>query len=625
MPAALIKFTQGATVGADGQALFGTTGTLVSIANAVNSGITSWKVELLSAPAGSALALGVVASSSNGTTPAATFTPDVRGPYRWRLSVWAGPSWIGDPIDIDIRVFSVKETNGLARPAPQLWPRPLPPLSSGEFGAKPDEHNFAGQGSGYAGTGADGQLDTLLRFASLAALGSVPTAADLTTLDETYLEQCAIRRVETYKDCFFLDRVTTRTAVPDVIIAAATPGHWWVRMLIPDPSWPLQGTWKIDPVNGSNEALGGTATPLKTRSEFFRRMKDATLTQHTNVTIASSLNAGDTYVATIHTSLSVDFLSDFVLNWVGVPTVLFTGTITAYTARNGATFQPTLMTVDAAGFVSWTASGLLDKVIEWTDGAGAIVRGVVAKDMGAKQAWISPPLNQNNNQTAVFAVGQTINVYDLPSIGVEVPCTEISDYKYLKATRWVITKGRAFCTSCSGFVSAFGGSFAWINCQSGTVDGFAVNVVGGHTTVSGGKNRFIVSDGGLFLKAHVLVTDSGLQVEGHGVISSGGQASGRADVEYLGTNATSRLCYLPVNQGGRIILGGYVYGSSVDTTVVQCDGRDGFVGMTNIPNITGASKVKFVLAGTTPDVSLLSAQELRDAFNNRVIGPFGPQ
>jgi hypothetical protein len=150
-------------------------------------------------------------------------------------------------------------------------------------------------------------------------------------------------------------------------------------------------------------------------------------------------------------------------------------------------------------------------------------------------------------------------------------------------------------------------------------------VIGGHTTVYGGKNRFIVSDGGLFLKTHTLVTDSGLQVEGHGVISTGGQASGFSDVEYLGTGSPSRLCYLPQNQGGRIILGGYVYGSSVDTTLIEFNARDGFVGMTRLPNVTGASKVKFVLAGTTPDVSLLSAQELRDAFNNRVIGPFGPQ
>lgn len=161
--AALIKFTQGATIGADGQALFGITGTAVNVSNAANTGVASWEIELLWAPFASALALGVIASSNNGSAPAAAFTPDVRGAYRLRLRAWEGLNRSGDPKDTDIRCFGVKEANGFYAPAPQIWPRPLPPVASGEVGAKPDENNFAGQGNGWAGNGADGLLGSLIR------------------------------------------------------------------------------------------------------------------------------------------------------------------------------------------------------------------------------------------------------------------------------------------------------------------------------------------------------------------------------------------------------------------------------------------------------------------------------
>jgi hypothetical protein len=624
---ALIKFTQGATIGADGQALFGVLTTAVNVANVSNTGVASWEIEVLYSPPGSAVAVGTLAFSNNGATPAASFVPDVRGPYRLRLRVWAGLNRTGDPTDVDIRVFSVKETNGLARPAPQLWPRSLPPLLSGEFGAKPDEHNFAGQGSGYAGTGADGQLDTLLRFASLGALGTVANAAALTALDETYLEQCAIRRVETYKDCFFLDRVTTRTAVPDVVIAAATAGHWWVRMLIPDPSWAAQAAWTINPgatgIPGDDQAAGTSGAPLKTRSEFYRRVGRTVLPQNTTVTVTASLNAGDTYVVPVTTGIQ----SGFGINWVGVPIALVTTPITAYTARSGSGSQKTLMTIDPPGFVSWTASGLVDKIIEYDNGAGGFIRATVVADMGSKTAWISPPINQNNAQDQVFTNSTTVNVYDLPSLGAVPMRDENATYKYLRATRWEMYNGRTFCTNCIGPVSGFGGSLGWINCHD--AGGNVTLASGCVVSAYSGKNRFVCGGGFVYIKAHVCVTNRGLQAEGNGIIITGGQggfpSNVPCDVEYYSTSATGSLAYLPENQGGRIIMGGYVYGSSVSPNVVECLGRDATASFTRIPNITGATLVKFGLAGSTPDVSLLSAQELRDAFNNRVIGPFGPQ
>lgn len=160
---ALIQLTQGGNVGTAGQALFGSTGTQVDITNNVNTSILSWQIDILYVPPGSSISTGTLAFSDNGSTPAGSFTPDLRGPYRLQLKVWDSINRPGNPTDTDIRNFGIKEVNGIYRPAPEIWPRPLPPTASGLLGNKPDENNFAGQPNGWSGDGSDGLLDTALQ------------------------------------------------------------------------------------------------------------------------------------------------------------------------------------------------------------------------------------------------------------------------------------------------------------------------------------------------------------------------------------------------------------------------------------------------------------------------------
>lgn len=176
---ALIQLTQGATVGAAGEALFGASGAAVDVANSVNTGVTSWQIELVDVPPASALTTGIKASSDNSSTPAYSFTPDVAGGYRLVLKVWGGINRTGDPTSTDIRNFGVKGAGGLYRPTQQIWPRPLPPVASGETGNKPDENNFGGQARGWAGGGSDGLLAELIgRADAVTAAGlAMQTAA----------------------------------------------------------------------------------------------------------------------------------------------------------------------------------------------------------------------------------------------------------------------------------------------------------------------------------------------------------------------------------------------------------------------------------------------------------------
>lgn len=144
---ALIRFTQGATVGAPGEALLGDVGEGVTVTNSDNTDVQSWRLELLYVEDGSLLgaptpgAPVVLAEAASGTTPSHSFLPDVISSYRLRLTVWELPNFEGD-FDYDIRNFSVGLGEGMYLPPYQKKPDPHPD--------KPDELNFGGQPFGWS-------------------------------------------------------------------------------------------------------------------------------------------------------------------------------------------------------------------------------------------------------------------------------------------------------------------------------------------------------------------------------------------------------------------------------------------------------------------------------------------
>jgi len=147
---ALIKFTQGPNTDLGGRAVAGSLyGGPVAITNSNNTGVTSWQIDTLYAPPGSALAVGLLAQAVSNT-PVGNFVQDVPGSYRFRLTVHDA---LGGT-DIDIRVFSVPfAVKGLIAPPYQRDPDPLPTLVSGLLGKKPNEMNFGGQEFGWSGDG----------------------------------------------------------------------------------------------------------------------------------------------------------------------------------------------------------------------------------------------------------------------------------------------------------------------------------------------------------------------------------------------------------------------------------------------------------------------------------------
>ena len=195
---ALLKFVQGARVGADGHALIVDGAVQVDISNGGdNTDVKSWRVELLDGPPGGSFEQipGVptlLAENANSSIPVADITPDTAmlpGSLRIRLSVWTGTNF-GGVLDVDIRNICVLTgANRIVLPPYQLLPEPLPLLGSGLPGEKPDEMNFEGQPWGWSGSNyahpVYGQtyaqfrlLNASLAFLSSASGGGAPGGVD---------------------------------------------------------------------------------------------------------------------------------------------------------------------------------------------------------------------------------------------------------------------------------------------------------------------------------------------------------------------------------------------------------------------------------------------------------------
>jgi hypothetical protein len=110
--AALVKFVQGATIGAPGQALIGVAGTAVQVTNGAGAPgpITTWTFAVIAVPSGSAVPLGVAQS---GPLQTWSFTPDIAGCYIIELLVQDA---FGNTAN-DVRAFGIKTPSGRLIPS----------------------------------------------------------------------------------------------------------------------------------------------------------------------------------------------------------------------------------------------------------------------------------------------------------------------------------------------------------------------------------------------------------------------------------------------------------------------------------------------------------------------------
>lgn len=385
--------------------------------------------------------------------------------------------------------------------------------------------------------------------------------------------------------------------------------------------WASQATWYVDPANGSDEAKGDTTlVPIKTRGEFYRRMSGAVLTQVVTVNILSSLNAGDTFKSKIISGPT------YYVKFVGTPTVLFTGTITAIVSRAGSAGTHTSMTIDGTGFTSWTASGLVGQVVQWTDGS-SYKEGIVVKDEGSKTAWVSLPVNRSGSEQT-FINGTTVSIVDYPSLGTDDVVDSVNqiwllNLKISGGKFWIYSSGNVILQNVIGDLNAYASHLAALNCRTAVVATQSFLLIGSTADVVGGYHRLIPTENSAIV-VNQCCTAYGIQVE------TGSSLTGRhgpqvADLEFCVTQTNIPAIY-PVFSNSSVTCSGYVYGTSAGTYGIQFDSENCTVVFAKQPTWTGtnADLIKGAPVASTGTISGLAAAKFSDAANNRAIGTAGP-
>lgn len=237
------------------------------------------------------------------------------------------------------------------------------------------------------------------------ALLAVANIAALVALDDTTIDDGGVVAVKSLMDQWMLDK--TSVLVPDgiTVVAAPTAGNW-IRMKLPSLRWQLQANWYIDEAVGDDENTGASAiVPLQTFEEYSRRVGEGPLTLSHTVNLLSTINQD----IEVRTLMDDDTKDITILGLRSAP--LYSGTFTAVTNENAGANQDLQLT-DALIPVSWTASGLVDKLCVLTSGPNAGAAGwIVNKDLGttaratkfysAATGYVEP------------AVGETFDVVDL--------------------------------------------------------------------------------------------------------------------------------------------------------------------------------------------------------------------
>jgi hypothetical protein len=238
---------------------------------------------------------------------------------------------------------------------------------------------------------------------------TVPDIASLIALNDVRMQDKTVVRVETVLDDWTLDKASV-VAADGITIASTRSGTGrWVREKRNHPNWLTQSTWYIDAV-GNDENDGATpATPLATHAEFQRRLGAGPIDGFPTVFITSALRED----LVVNTDVRTAFGGGIV--YQGARTVLYSGSITGLQTWNAAGGLDGQIT-DAALPVSWTASGLVGKMIVLTSGANAGAVGWVAVDLGAKTCRYSPFWSLATFTPVDPALGDTFEVLDLTEI-----------------------------------------------------------------------------------------------------------------------------------------------------------------------------------------------------------------
>jgi hypothetical protein len=239
------------------------------------------------------------------------------------------------------------------------------------------------------------------------SLVAVPNIAALQALDDTAVDDGGVVSVLSVRDLWMLDKTDATTPIDGITSVLPNSGVGrWNRMKLPALVWQLQTTWHIDEALGNDENDGNTAvTALSTWDEYQRRIGEGPLEVSHTVNFESTL----TQDIHVNTAMIDDSLSITLQGVRSSP--IYSGSVTGVQSENaGANVD--LQITDAALPVSWTASGLVDKMYVLTSGPNAGACGWIAADVGAKTARITKAYNEGAGTFVEPGVGETFDIVD---------------------------------------------------------------------------------------------------------------------------------------------------------------------------------------------------------------------
>lgn len=327
--------------------------------------------------------------------------------------------------------------------------------------------------------------------ASIYADGIVTGAIQLASIGAALLQAGTIAYVNSVDDSFQLQ---ANTQTPDnitIVAASGKAGFNWVRLGIYSARWAAVTAWTIDPANISTTANDENPSTgnLLTYSELARRLSQVVFTAPITITVISDQQPSDKPVFTYKTTAEQQ------VNFVGVPTILHTGSVTSYVAATVGTPAADDNQMGDTGIpTSFTASGLMAQGVLFQRTNGTPVAWWAAKDLGSKTIRVAWPMNLSAITTIqTLSPGDTYTASALPlfsnaifPVGQEFGTT----IKNFKSSRFNNPGGEQLLYQQVWFTAAGRDGGAFQNCA------FSTNYAWG---ANGGQGSRSAVTGGLFM------------------------------------------------------------------------------------------------------------------------------
>lgn len=248
---------------------------------------------------------------------------------------------------------------------------------------------------------------------------TVPNFAALAALPAAGFSEGTIAYVQSARAQFVKKASTAATRTNFRVACNGASGFQWVRQLSRDGYWEVQATWNVDPTNSTgtasddNSGADGTHC-LLTHQEASFRLYFACHAQVTTYNVFPGLQqVGDNPV---WTNVPIG-QGEFTV--VGIPAVLFTSTVTGYTAAAyGTTAADDNEFVDSAvPGGSFTAAGLVAPGTLIQRQNGTKITAQVLRDLGSTTARLNQPCNPASPFSNVsFVIGDTYEGLTLPTL-----------------------------------------------------------------------------------------------------------------------------------------------------------------------------------------------------------------